>query len=147
MPEIAMSNEEEILWQGSPSQWTNFWPFVLCIFVIPIPWAIWRWLSTRCFAYEVSNQRIRVRQGVFSRRTDSLELYRVKDASFVQPFVMRLVGIGNVEVETSDSTTPVLVVRGVPDADRLREQILKAVDVVRDRKGVREVDFSDRPHP
>jgi uncharacterized membrane protein YdbT with pleckstrin-like domain len=146
MPETAMSNEEEILWQGSPSQWTNFWPFVLCILVIPIPWAIWRWLSTRCFAYEVTNQRIRIRQGVFSRRTDSLELYRVKDASFVQPFVMRLVGIGNVELETSDTTTPILAIRGVPDADRLREQILKAVDVVRDRKGVREVDFSDRPH-
>ena len=79
-------------------------------------------------------------QGVFSRRTDSLELYRVKDASFVQPFVMRLVGIGIVELETSDATTPVLQIRGVPDADALRERILKAVDAVRDRKGVRELD-------
>ncbi len=141
-----MSNEEEILWQGSPSQWTNFWPFVLSILVVPIPWAIWRWLSTRCFAYEVTNQRIRIRQGVFSRRTDSLELYRVKDAAFVQPFVMRLVGIGNVELETSDVTTPVVWIRGVPDADVLRERILKAVDAVRDRKGVRELDVSDRLH-
>jgi uncharacterized membrane protein YdbT with pleckstrin-like domain len=82
---------------------------------------------------------------VFSRRTDSLELYRVKDASFVQPFVMRLVGIGNVELETSDATTPVVVIRGVPDADSLREKILGAVDAVRDRKGVREVDFGARP--
>jgi hypothetical protein len=82
---------------------------------------------------------------VFSRRTDSLELYRVKDASFVQPFVMRLVGIGNVELETSDATTPVVVIRGVPDGDSLRERILVAVDAVRDRKGVREVDFGARP--
>ena len=139
-----MSNEEEILWQGSPSQWTNFWPFVLCLLVIPIPWAIWRYVSTRCFQYEVTNLRIRIRQGVFSRRTDSMELYRVKDASFVQPFVMRLVGIGNVELETSDVTTPVLWIRGIPDADSLRERILKAVDVVRDRKGVRELDVTDR---
>ena len=141
-----MSDSEQILWQGSPSQWTNFWPFVLCLLVIPIPWAFWCWLSTRAFTYEVTNERIRIRQGVFSRRTDSLELYRVKDASFVQPFVMRLVGIGNVEMETSDTTTPFLSIRGVPDADALRERILKAVDAVRDRKGVREVDFSDRPH-
>jgi uncharacterized membrane protein YdbT with pleckstrin-like domain len=141
-----MSDTEQVLWQGSPSQWTNFWPFVLCLLVIPIPWAIWRWLETRMFSYEVTDQRIRIRQGVFSRRTDSLELYRVKDASFVQPFVMRLVGIGNVALETSDSSNPLLVIRGVPDADALRERILKAVDVIRDRKGVREVDFSDRPH-
>jgi uncharacterized membrane protein YdbT with pleckstrin-like domain len=139
-----MSAEEEILWQGSPSQWTNFWAFVLCILVIPIPWAIWRYIATRCFEYEVTNQRIRIRQGVFSRRTDSMELYRVKDASFVQPFVMRLVGIGNVELETSDVTTPVLWIRGVPDADSLREKILKAVDAVRDRKGVREMDVTER---
>ncbi|HEX4942864.1 MAG TPA: PH domain-containing protein [Usitatibacteraceae bacterium] len=140
-----MSDTEQVLWQGNPSQWTNFWPFVACLLVIPIPWAIWRWLSTRCYFYEVTGERIRIRQGVFSRRTDSLELFRVKDASFVQPFVMRLVGIGNVEIETSDSTTPLLVIRGVPDADQLRERILKAVDTVRDRKGVREVDFSGRP--
>ena len=56
-----MSNEEEILWQGSPSQWTNFWPFVLCVLVVPIPWAIWRWLATRSFVYEVTTQRIRIR--------------------------------------------------------------------------------------
>jgi uncharacterized membrane protein YdbT with pleckstrin-like domain len=140
-----MSDTEQVLWQGSPSQWTNFWPFVLCLLVIPIPWAFWRWLSTRAFTYEVTNERIRIRQGVFSRRTDSLELYRVKDASFLQPFVMRLVGIGNVELETSDSTNPYLMIRGVPDADALRERILKAVDAVRDRKGVREVDFAGRP--
>lgn len=141
-----MATEEQILWQGSPSQWTNFWPFVLCVLVVPIPWAIWRWLSTRCYAYEVTDQRVRIRQGVFSRRTDSLELYRVKDASFVQPFVMRLVGIGNVVLETSDITTPLLVIRGVPGADQLREQVIKAVDAVRDRKGVRELDVSDRLH-
>ena len=135
-----MSTEEQVLWQGSPSQWTNFWPFVLCILVIPIPYAIWRYVATHFFSYEVTDQRIRIRQGVFSRRTDSLELYRVKDASFVQPFVMRMVGIGNVELETSDVTNPVLWIRGVPDADVLREKILKAVDAVRDRKGVRELD-------
>src|SRR5512145_1136149 len=141
-----MSTEEQVLWQGSPSQWTNFWPFVLCIFIVPIPWAIWRYVATRCFSYEVTNQRIRIRQGVFSRRTDSMELYRVKDASFVQPFVMRLVGIGIVELETSDATTPMLQIRGVPDADALRERILKAVDAVRDRKGVRELDVADSLH-
>jgi len=34
----------------------------------------------------------------------------------------------------------------VPDAHRLSEQIRKAAEVVRDRKGNREGDFSDRPH-
>jgi uncharacterized membrane protein YdbT with pleckstrin-like domain len=140
-----MSDTEQILWQGSPSQWTNFWAFAACLLVVPIPWAIWRWLATRSYSYEVTTERVRIRQGVFNRRTDSLELYRVKDAAFVQPFVMRLVRIGNVELETSDSTTPLLLIRGVPDADALRERILKAVDAVRDRKGVREVDFSGRP--
>jgi uncharacterized membrane protein YdbT with pleckstrin-like domain len=139
-----MSTEEQVLWQGSPSQWTNFWPFFLCLLVIPIPYAIWRYVATRCFTYEVTTQSLHIRQGVFSRRTDSLLMYRVKDASFVQPFVMRLVGIGNVELQTSDTTTPFLVIRGVPDADALRLRIMKAVDAARDRKGVRELDVSDR---
>jgi hypothetical protein len=33
--------DEHGVWSGGPSQWQNFWAWVACILVIPIPWALW----------------------------------------------------------------------------------------------------------
>ena len=103
-----------------------------------------RWIETRCFRYAITDQRIRVTQGVFNKQTDSLELYRVKDVVLFEPFGLRLFHLGNIELRTSDMTSPLLVLRAVPEPAALREKILLAAEARRDAKGVREMDVSDR---
>jgi uncharacterized membrane protein YdbT with pleckstrin-like domain len=143
-----MSAQEKILWVGSPSPVTNLGVYIVCallfFLVVPVFYAIWRWIVTRCFRYAVSDQRIRVTQGVFNKRTDSIELYRVKDVVLLQPFGLRLYGLGNVELRTSDMTSPLLTLHAVPDPATLREKILLAAEARRDTKGVRELDVSER---
>lgn len=140
-----MSAQEKIIWEGNPSQWINIGVYIICtLLVITIPYAIWRWLVLRCFHYSVSDQRIRTSQGVFNKRTDSIELYRVKDVVLLQPFALRMFGLGNVELRTSDMTSPLLTLHAVPDPATLREKILLAAEARRDLKGVRELDVSDR---
>ena len=143
-----MSAQEKILWEGSPSQVTNLGVYIVCallfFLVVPVFYAIWRWIVTRCFRYAVSDQRIRVTQGVFNKRTDSIELYRVKDVVLLEPFGLRLYGLGNVELRTSDMTSPLLTMHAVPDPAALREKILLAAEARRDTKGVRELDVSER---
>jgi uncharacterized membrane protein YdbT with pleckstrin-like domain len=142
-----MSAQENILWEGHPSQVTNLGLYVVCallfFLVIPVLYAIWRWIETRCHRYSVSDQRVRVTQGVLSKRTDSLELYRVKDVVLLEPFWLRLFGLGNVELRTSDMTSPLLVLRAVPEPAALREKVLLAAEARRDAKGVREMDVSE----
>ena len=143
-----MSAQEKILWEGSPSQVTNLGVYVLCALtfylVIPVFYAIWRWIETRCYRYTITDQRIRLTQGVFSKQTDSLELYRVKDVVLVEPFFLRLFGRGNIELRTSDVSSPLQMLRAVPDPAALREKILLAAEARRDAKGVRELDLGDR---
>ena len=143
-----MSAQEKIIWEGNPSQVTNLGVYVACtllfFLVVPVFYAIWRWIVTRCFRYSVSDQRIRVTEGVFNKRTDSLELYRVKDVVLLQPFGLRMFGVGNVELRTSDMTSPLLTLNAVPDPAALREKILLAAEARRDAKGVRELDVSER---
>lgn len=143
-----MSAQEKIIWEGSPSQVTNLGVYIVCallfFLVVPVFYAIWRWIVTRYFRYTVSDQRIRVTQGVFNKRTDSIELYRVKDVVLLQPFGLRLFGLGNVELRTSDKTSPLLTLNAVPDPTGLRERILLAAEARRDAKGVRELDVSER---
>ena len=143
-----MSAQENMIWEGSPSQVTNLGTYIVCallfFLVVPVVYAAWRWIVTRCFRYAVSDQRVRVTQGVFNKRTDSIELYRVKDVVLLQPFGLRLFSLGNVELRTSDMTSPLLTMNAVPDPAALRERILLAAEARRDAKGVRELDVSER---
>ena len=140
-----MSAEETIIWEGSPSQVTHFWTYVVCgltfFLVIPLLYALWKWIDTRAHRYVVSNQRIRETIGVFSKRTDSTELYRVKDVVLLQPFWYRMFGLGTIELRSSDVSSPLFVLHAVPAPVELREKILLAAEARRDAKGVREIDI------
>lgn len=139
--------QETVLWEGHPSQWKNFPVFLVCglLFwlVIPAFIGLWRWLETRCFTYRITSQRIVITRGVFSKRTDELELYRVKDTTLLEPFWLRLVSLGHVDLTTSDRTTPMVRIQAVPSAANLREQLRSNIERMRAVKGVREADLGE----
>ena len=43
--------DERIEWTGTPSQMQNLGWFIACLLLVPIPWALWRWLVTRNTAH------------------------------------------------------------------------------------------------
>ena len=134
----AMENE---VWRGTPSQWSNLGWWIACVLVVPIPFALWHWLVVRNTGYLLTDQRLRKSTGVLNRRHDDLELYRVKDTRYAQTFWQRMVGIGDIELMTSDTTTPVVQMRNLRDAERVRDMIRALVEKRRDAKRVREVDL------
>jgi uncharacterized membrane protein YdbT with pleckstrin-like domain len=135
--------EERTLWEGHPSHVKDLGFHLVCwSLVIGIPFSIWRYLETRFCRYEVTSERIRVTTGVLSRRMDEIELYRVKDTTIDQPFFLRLFGLANLVVTTSDASTPTVVLKAIPDATSLRENLRGSVEKLRDRKRVREVDYN-----
>ena len=121
---------EEIIWHGKPSQWINF------------PISLWGVVKTATTDIRISNTRITIETGVFSKRTDEVEMHRIKDLSLSQPFFMRLVGVSHITLNTSDKTSPKVVLRGMKNGKQLREQLRSAVDQQREKKGVREMDFN-----
>jgi uncharacterized membrane protein YdbT with pleckstrin-like domain len=136
----AASSTEEVVWSGAPSQWQNLWIWVSCVLIVTIPWALWRALVTKNTRYVLTDQRLKNTRGVFNRVTDDLELYRVKDTHFQQTFWQRMVGIGDIVLSTSDTTTPRIVLADIADAEGVRERIRGLVEKRRDAKRVRELD-------
>jgi membrane protein YdbS with pleckstrin-like domain len=136
---------EEIVWRGTSSQWKNFGAYFLCgLFcwlIVPIFFALVRYLQTKCKVFELTTQRLKITSGVFTKVTETLELYRVKDIETRQPFFSRLVGIENVQMTTSDASSPLVLIEAVPSsvgfADKLRHQ----VEIIRQQKRVREIDI------
>jgi uncharacterized membrane protein YdbT with pleckstrin-like domain len=64
--------------------------------------------------YYITKQQIIIRRGFFSRSTHYLELYRIKDISVSEPFLLGMMGMMNVELITFDTNEPDLVMRGIP---------------------------------
>lgn len=136
---------ETLLWEGRPSQWLNIGPFLagglLFWLVVPALWALWRYLQVRSTTYRLSTQRLSIKTGVFNIKAIDVEHYRIKDHTLDQPLSLRLAGLGNVDIVTSDATYHHLTLRAISNPEALREQLRTAVEHVRDVKGVREVDW------
>lgn len=104
--------------------------------IIPLFIILWRWVLIRSRVYELTTQRIKVTTGILNKRTEEMELYRVKDYSLVEPFTYRLFGVGNIDILTYDTTTPTLQLEAIPKASDIREQFRTYVEACRTQKGV-----------
>lgn len=140
-----LAGSEQVLWEGSPSQWANFWWFVAAILILPIPWTVWKWLSTKMTRIRLTSQRLQIHRGVLNRSLDELELYRVKDSQLSSTLIERIVGLGTVTMLTSDISTPSVVLTHIKDAQGFRERLRAAVESVRRVRGVREIDVGEFP--
>lgn len=162
--EAPSVDEETLVWRGSPSQWLNFgfyfaclllgaavvaawWfyrdqsPLILAVLAVPVVMALWRGMATACRRYEVTTQRVRMTTGVLSRKTNELELYRVRDYTVLRPFWLRMVGRGHVILQTSDRSTPEVVLEAVPRPEQLKDDVRTNTEIVRRRRGVRDFEI------
>jgi uncharacterized membrane protein YdbT with pleckstrin-like domain len=76
--------------------------------------------STR---YTITNQRLLIESGLFSKSVNEIDMRLIDDSRFHQGFIQRMLGIGNVTVESSDKNAPVFTMRGVRDPRAVREVI------------------------
>jgi membrane protein YdbS with pleckstrin-like domain len=147
VPSSSVTDEERFIWQGRPSQIVNLCSFIVCglLFwlILPLFFALWRWLEVRCTKYELTSQRLRLTRGVLARRIEDVELYRIKDITFDQPVMLRIFSLANIQLSSSDLTSPQLVLQALSaeDALQLRETMRTHVECQRARKRVREIDF------
>lgn len=136
---------EETVWRGASSQLKNLGLFILCgLFcwlIVPIFIALVRYLQTKNKVYELTTERLKTTEGIFSKSTGTLELYRVKDIEVRQPFISRMLGMENIHVRTSDLSSPALFLEAIPIAAGLPDKMRNQVETVRVQKRVREIDL------
>jgi membrane protein YdbS with pleckstrin-like domain len=143
--ETSSGVAEVIVWRGTSSQWKNFWVYLLCgLFcwlIVPVFFALAYYLKTRCKVFELTTQRLKITSGVFTKVTETLELYRVKDIETRQPFFSQIVGIENVQMNTSDASSPLVLIEAVPSSVGFADKLRNQVEIIRQQKRVREIDI------
>ena len=157
----TQNSNEHIIWEGSESQVLNigtfagmglifliililgimFFPLAAVLAIIPLTYIFIKWLIIKNHRYKITSERIFYTTGIFSKKTDSLELYRVRDVEMYEPFWQRLFKLGNIKLATSDQTNQVFLLKAVPNPAALMNNIRKNVELRRDVKRVRGVEF------
>src|SRR5437868_4440703 len=106
--------QEQTLFRGSSSPLIKLGTFVfgglvaaaalVFAFVVPAPYSfglfglavlalgyvVIQYLFVKVRTYEVTTERVRITTGIVTRRTDELELYRVKDTTLIEPLSLRM---------------------------------------------------------
>ena len=155
------SEEENVVWKGRSHQIVNFWPLAASILLLvliligafswkgwlawaaiaPFVYGGWLWLGTKLKVFELTTERIRVYEGILNQKINEVELYRVKDTRLEKPFWLRVFGLSNIVLQTSDRSLPEINIEAVRGGADTREKIRHQVELLRDKKRVREVDF------
>jgi uncharacterized membrane protein YdbT with pleckstrin-like domain len=128
-----------ILWRNESTR--EFSPYIFTPAIVPIFIALARFLQTKNKVYELTSERLKITEGVFNKITNALELYRVKDLETHQPFWKRLLAVEDVHINTTDASSPFVLVDAVPQKLGLADKIRNAVENVRMQKRVRELDI------
>ncbi|MBS1527757.1 MAG: PH domain-containing protein [Bacteroidetes bacterium] len=99
----------------------------VCLIVLGI--AAHQYLRIRAIRYQITAETIHVTTGILFKRTDTLELYRVKDYIIQQNPTEQIFRLMHLTLLTRDLSSPALTFVGIPKsdlADTLRDLVQQA---------------------
>jgi uncharacterized membrane protein YdbT with pleckstrin-like domain len=95
----------------------RYFPALICLSVISTVFAFYRFMYIRKIEYIITPEIVRLRRGIFFKRTDTVEMYRIKDYIITQPFIFQLFKLMDLTLKTTDPENPILWLRGIPLSD------------------------------
>jgi uncharacterized membrane protein YdbT with pleckstrin-like domain len=127
--------------RGTIAGWLTL---VLCLVGVGLIIVAVVWLKNLAVTYDVTEDRLILRKGIFVKSVDEIELYRVKDVRLDFTLINQMAGIGTISIDSSDETTRdgPLVMAHIDRAIERREQLRSLADVARQKRRVREVDVA-----
>jgi uncharacterized membrane protein YdbT with pleckstrin-like domain len=119
--------------------------YFLALPVLALLIVAWRWFENMAAKYEVTEERLIIRRGIFAKSIDEIELYRIKDIRIDFSLINQIAGIGRLSIASSDETTRDgdLVIAGIDRAQERRETLRRLVDAARQKRSVREIDMHE----
>lgn len=139
-PRDVASRDEELLFDGHPALFQTIGQVFLAILTLGIA-ALVLSFKRKGVHYRVTTQRVVIETGVLSKRMDQLDVYRINDYTVELPLGQRMVGTGNLILKSMDPTTPEVRLVGLKtDVRALYENLRRATEIEKQRRGVRVVD-------
>jgi uncharacterized membrane protein YdbT with pleckstrin-like domain len=108
--------------QHLPPSYPTWLPALWLILFI---WPIKRHIQRQSVKLTISGDKLRYETGLTSKSTRIIQLPKVQDVRVVQSFLQRILGVGDISIETAGENSR-LVVENLDRPQRLAEQITDA---------------------
>jgi membrane protein YdbS with pleckstrin-like domain len=118
---LAGQDEEAILMVGRYRAVSGLLLAVIVSLVLAV-----KILKLKSIHYEVTPDRIEWARGIFSKKVDNLDMFRIVDLKLRRSFLDRIFGIGTVELMTTDKTDSLFVFEKMHDSQKLYDAIKKS---------------------
>lgn len=134
------SGGEELLYSGRPAIIQGVGGLLLAIVTLGISVLV-GFFRTRGLHYKITTQRVVIESGIFSKRMEQIDLYRIVDYVVERPLSQRIMGTGNIVLEAMDKTTPEIRIDGVKtDVVALYERLRYCTEQEKRKRGVKVLD-------
>lgn len=107
--------------------------------ILIIVFMLAKYIVLRSVCWIVDEETLCTKKGVFAKRTDYIELYRVVDYTERQTFLQNLFGVKTVTIISTDKTDAILDIYGVPNRLDLIRHIRKKVEISKRNKHIYEI--------
>lgn len=91
--------------------------------------------------YKLTNEKLLIETGVFSKKEEEIRLYRIMDLTLNRPFGQRLFGVGTIHCCTADKSTPEFDILKIKRPSEIKEMLSDMVEAERDKKRVSAREF------
>ncbi|MEV8513243.1 PH domain-containing protein [Dactylosporangium sp. NPDC051484] len=98
---------------------------VLAIWAIVVLWCAWRVADWWYDRFILTNKRVMVVSGIFSRKVAMMPLQRVTDMKYVQSLTGRTLGYGHFELESAGQDQALRNIRNLPNPNELYLRIVE----------------------
>jgi len=96
-------------------------------------------LSFTC--YEICEERLTLRRGLFNTVTDEVLIYRIMDIQLVRKFGQKIFGVGSVLLVSTDKSHPTLELKNIKRSGEVRRFLSKLVESQRAARGISSREF------
>lgn len=87
---------------------------------------LWRMIKLKTIFYQVSADRIEYSRGIFDRRVDNIDMFRVVDLKMRRTLIDCILGIGSIGLITNDKTDPSFEFEKIKNSRKLYDIIKTA---------------------
>ena len=91
--------------------------------------------------YKLTEEKLFVETGFFSKREEEIRLYRVMDLTLKRPFGQRLWGLGTIHCCTADKSTPEFDILRIKKSKEVKDMISDMVEKQREEKRIAAREF------
>lgn len=151
---VELTADEEVVWTSHPSPYVLAGSAVFAVVLVvagsavlmlvpfPLAWAglalvlagvllvVAGYVRLRSVQYVLTTEEVYKKTGVLSRQVTNLRLDRIQNTGFEQTALQRLLSYGDVRVETAGTGGTDIVLRAVPDPQRVNGILTERLDQV-----------------